>query len=384
MDAEGRDLTRDEVHRFLVPLMRADNRTNVAYLLREYALLAAVLGSCAWLQWAWHAGRISPVVYSAAVPFGVLLAAIMQHRLSGLAHDASHYVLFRSRIANELVSDLLLMFPIVAMTQAYRDAHLGHHRWVNDPERDPDLVRLNTPVPQRFPVSKSGFWYRYVFKGLWPPSILLYLSGRARAANTTRGEAIPAVYRRRVARSLRGAYWLTVLAAIHSIGAWPLFLLFWVLPLLTLYPLLMQLREIAHHSNAPDDGDFTNSRVFRVHPMLAAAVFPYGQAFHLTHHLFAMVPHYRLPEAHRILMRYEPYRRNLVICRGYFFRTPGTDGPSVLDVLARGDASTPGANPPAPDGRPAGTTVAVPMNGRPFVHGPHASQAPGSTIRRRK
>ena len=71
-----------------------------------------------------------------------------------------------------------------------------------------------------------------------------------------------------------------------------------------------------------------------VHPVLSACVFPYGQAFHLTHHLVSMVPHHRVAEADAILRRYPPYRDGVVVCRGYFWRTPGTDGPSVLDELA--------------------------------------------------
>jgi fatty acid desaturase len=330
------DLTWDEAYRALLPLMRPDDRTNIGYVLREYALLIGVLAGCAGTHAAWSAGTIATPAFVPIAACGAALVAVMQHRLSGLAHDASHYTLFKNKLANEMVSDLFLMFPLVAMTQKYRAAHFGHHRYVNDPERDTDLVRLNQPVPHRFPITKAGFWLRYVVRGLWPPSILRYLFGRARAANVgTAGPPLRAVYRTRVARGLRGAYWLTALTTVHAAGAWPLFGLFWVVPLLTIYPLLMQLREIAHHSNAPDDGDLTNSRVFRVHPLLGVCVFPYGQAFHLTHHLFAMVPHYRLAEAHAILSRHRPYREQVVVCRGYFFRRLGTDGPSVLDLLSR-------------------------------------------------
>jgi fatty acid desaturase len=337
------DLSWDEAYNALVPLMRADNRTNLGYLLREYVVLIGVLAVCATALAAWSTGRVATPAFVPLAACGVALVAVMQHRLSGLAHDASHYTLFKNKLANELVSDLFLMFPLVAMTQKYRAAHFGHHQYVNDPERDADLVRLNRPVPHRFPISKSRFWLRYVVRGLWPPAILRYLFGRARAANLgeTTGPPLRAVYRTRVARCLRGAYWLTVLTLVHAAGAWPLFGLFWVVPLLTVYPLLMQLREIAHHSNAPDDGDLTNSRVFRVNPALNYCVFPFGQAFHLTHHLVAMVPHYRLAEAHAILSRHRPYREQVVVCRGYFFRRLGTDGPSVLDLLARPSAPSP-------------------------------------------
>lgn len=343
--ATSEDLSWDETYHALVPLMRADNRTNVGFILREYVLLIGVLAVCATAFASWSAGRITTPIFVPLAACGVFLVAVVQHRLSGLAHDASHYTLFKNKLANELVSDLLLMFPLVAMTQKYRAAHFGHHQYVNDPERDADLVRLNHPVPHLFPISKARFWLRYVVRGLWPPSILRYLWGRARAANLgeTTGPPLRGVYRTRVARCLRGAYWLTGLSLVHAAGAWPLFWLFWVVPLLTVYPLLMQLREIAHHSNAPDDGDLTNSRVFRVNPLLDFCVFPYGQAFHLTHHLFAMVPHYRLAEAHAILSRHRPYREQVVVCRGYFFRRPGTDGPSVLDLLSRPLAPAPSA-----------------------------------------
>jgi fatty acid desaturase len=335
MEVASRDLSWEQTHHALVPLMRADNHTNVLYILREYLGLAVVLAACASAMSAWRAGQIPTAAILPLAAAGIALVATFQHRLSGLAHDASHYTLFKNRLANELASDLLLMFPLVAMTQKYRAAHLGHHQYVNDPERDPDLLRINHPEPHHFPIPKSGFWWRYVARALWPPEILKYLFGRAKAANLGGGIELRSVYRTRVARSLRGAYWLSVLTVVQATGSWPVFFLFWVAPLLTVYPFLMQLREIAHHMNAPDDGDLTNSRVFEVNPLLAAAVFPYGQAFHLTHHLFAMIPHYRVAEAHAILSRHRPYREQVVVCHGYFFRPLGSPGPSVLDLLSR-------------------------------------------------
>lgn len=329
------DLTWDEVHGALVPLMRPDNRTNIAVILREYLGLGAVLAAASWSWFAWSRGDLAPWAFFPIAACGVLLVAAFQHRLSGLAHDASHYTLFRDRWANELASDLLLMFPIVAITQQYRAAHLAHHRHVNDPERDADLVRLRVFEPTTFPIRRARFLRTYVLRGLYPPAILRYLFGRAKAANLSHGDKpLKNVYRPSVARRMRGGYWLSALATIHIAGLWPIFWAFWVLPLLTAYPFYMLLREIAHHSNAPDDGDLTNSRVFEVHPLLKFVIFPYGQHLHLTHHLFAMVPHYRLEEAHAILRRNPEYRERVTVCRGYFLRRRGTEGPSVLDVLA--------------------------------------------------
>jgi len=125
----------------------------------------------------------------------------------------------------------------------------------------------------------------------------------AEAAAPMLGVSRPSIYRFKLGRCLRGAYWLSVLTTVHAFGLWSLFFLFWVAPALTIFPMLMQLREIAHHANAPDAGPLTNSRVFRVHPALRYCVFPYGLDFHLSHHLFMGVPCYRLPDVHAALGR---------------------------------------------------------------------------------
>ena len=112
---------------------------------------------------------------------------------------------------------------------------------------------------------------------------------------------------------------MPVLTIVHLTGSWPIFFLFWVIPLLTFYAFFMQLREIAHHSNAPGQGEFTHSRNFHCNPILNWAVFPYGQDYHLTHHVFGLMPHYNLAKAHEILMRYPPYREQAISCYGYSF-----------------------------------------------------------------
>ncbi|WP_231749414.1 fatty acid desaturase family protein [Tautonia plasticadhaerens] len=339
MSDPPRDASWKAIHHRLVPLMRPDNRTNIGYLLKEYALLGLVLTACGLAHARWSGGGLPGWAYLPIAAVGVFAVGAIQHRFSALAHDASHYALFRNKLANELAGDLLLMFPIFGMTQRFRATHLGHHQYLNDPERDPDIARLNDPVPHRFPMPKGEFVRRYVLAAaLWPPATLRYLFGQAKGANSSSGAvsgSLRNVYRFRLGRCLRGAYWLSVLTVVHATGTWALFFLYWVLPALTIFPMLMQLREISHHSNAPGEDRVAGSRIFRVHPFWSACVFPYGQDDHLTHHLFAMLPHYNMKAANRILLEDPRIRDRVVVCRGFFFRTLGTDGPSVLDVLAR-------------------------------------------------
>jgi fatty acid desaturase len=106
-----------------------------------------------------------------------------------------------------------------------------------------------------------------------------------------------------------GLYWLQITTG-HP---WILFyLVLWVLPLATTFSFLMVLREDMQHSNT-GPGRFQNTRDAQV-PLLARwAVFPYGMHLHLAHHLYSMVPHYRLPELDILLHRSRQYREDRVV-----------------------------------------------------------------------
>jgi fatty acid desaturase len=111
------------------------------------------------------------------------------------------------------------------------------------------------------------------------------------------------------------------------------FALLWVVPIFTSFSFFMILRQLVQHGNG-DRGFLTNTRTFFVHPFIRFAVFPLGQDYHLPHHMFATVPHYRLPELHQLLLRYPEYREQGVIVEGYFWpkHRPPTH-PTVLDVV---------------------------------------------------
>jgi fatty acid desaturase len=109
--------------------------------------------------------------------------------------------------------------------------------------------------------------------------------------------------------------------------------LLWLVPLFTSFSFFMILRQLVQHGNG-DRGWLTNTRIFFVQRFINFSVFPIGQDFHLPHHLYATVPHYRLPELHELLLGYREYREQAIEVHGYFTR-PEKDSPhpTVLDVL---------------------------------------------------
>jgi fatty acid desaturase len=387
-------LNTAELQRRVNALRQRDNVTNWFYLAREYLLFGTVIGlACAFyhyragwgLGWGWNV----PVTCLAA-----LLVGVAQHRLITLAHEASHYVLFRSPLLNEVASDWLCMFPILTVTHNYRLLHFAHHLYVNDPERDPDVTFMRASGHCiRFPAERRALWQGVVKQVLWVPGLVHYMVARARQTVVGSGGPQPAGRKRsKLLVAVGGLYLLSVFVAVNVLAArgdpwllglvpagmlaavllffallperlypqtnvkpavtprwrtlsrltystllfsalgwltyrtgdlWALYYLaLWVMPLGTIFPFLMILREEVQHGSAGRER-FSHSRLFRGNPLVRYAVFPLGMDYHLPHHLFPMVPHYRLKELHALLAGTEPYGERAPVVEGYLFPRQG-------------------------------------------------------------
>jgi fatty acid desaturase len=390
----------------LQELRFTDNVTNLFYLVRTYLYLALIIGGMltfyAFNDWAWWLNV--PVTLLA-----ILLIGAGQHQLTGLAHEASHHILFRNRFWNDLVSDWLCMFPLFSSTQHYRLQHIAHHQFVNDPERDPDVSQLQTSGHWLdFPVDKKTFLVT-LLKQLWLPNLVRFMRIRA-AYNAIPTDKNPylkkgwkpnkttvrvgilyilaligalagcVVYESPLLLALVPAGMYAAIMAFYALIpetmfhqsrvhpvismramtlmrmtyisllfnglAWlslfvtpyaaVYYLLLWVVPIFTSFSFFMILRQLVQHGNG-DRGWLTNTRVFFINPLINFAVFPMGQDYHLPHHLFASVPHYRLKELHEALVACQEYREQAVVVEGYFlpYEKPPTK-PTVLDVLGPG------------------------------------------------
>src|SRR5213080_2718456 len=132
--------------------------------------------------------------------------------------------------------------------------------------------------------------------------------------------------------------WVTLLTGVWSAVY---YFLLWLVPLLTSFSFFMILRQLVQHGNG-GRGWLTNTRVFLVNRCINFAVFPMGQDYHLPHHMYASVPHYRLKRLHAALLECPEYRDSCVVVDGYFLpRHKPPIGPTVLEVV--GPAYTPQA-----------------------------------------
>lgn len=153
------------------------------------------------------------------------------------------------------------------------------------------------------------------------------------------GSRVEPVYTQRALSAQRLTFMAMVYGGLTAVsltgfeGAWGYYLLYWVVPLFTSFPVFMILREWLQHGNA-DRGKMTNSRVFMTGPVFNYAVMPWGMDYHLPHHLMSSVPHYNLKKLHELLLRDPEYREKGVIVEGYIGAASAETGrPTALGIL---------------------------------------------------
>jgi fatty acid desaturase len=172
--------------------------------------------------------------------------------------------------------------------------------------------------------------------GMWAAICLVYWRLPADKFNQSRLHPVVPL---RYMTMLRLGYVTVVFTALANIQHYTgipaafYYLVLWLVPIFSSFAFFMILRQIVQHGNA-DRSWVTNTRTFFVHRIINFAVFPMGQDYHLPHHMYATVPHYRLGRLHELLMACPEYRDQAVVVEGYFAPPHRPQSrPTVLDVL---------------------------------------------------
>jgi fatty acid desaturase len=284
-------LSRDEIR----DLSQIDSRKFTAAALLECALIAAAV----WVSESWW----NPIVYLVAV---VVIGSRI-NALGGLMHDAAHWRAYRNRSLNDFVGELLAL-PTSASMAGYRNTHFAHHRELNS-ANDPDWQRNVGLKEFEFPAPRANVLMR----------IAQYLSG------LKIGSAVFGFHKNKETRDIPAAvararlvFFAGLVAASIALGFWKELLLYWIVPLLTVFLTIRYIRNVAEHYAVEHEHVLNESRTVLAPWWELWLIAPWGLNYHLEHHLFPGVPCFRLGELHRLLMTREPYPQIAHITRGYF------------------------------------------------------------------
>jgi fatty acid desaturase len=271
-------LSREEIQTLLRP---SDLRSWVSIAVDWGLVFAAMAAVAAWP----HLPTLPLAIVAALVVIGT-----RQLGLAVLMHEASHRSLFSNRRLNDWAGSWLCAYPVWSDLHGYRAYHLQHHARTATAE-DPDLSLVRP-----FPITPASL-RRKVWRDLSGRTGLKF----ARAAWARSGKRA-----RRDANARR--IWLgflatngALLAALAALG-YPALYLLWAGAWLTTHTLVTRIRSIAEHALAPEPEDeLRNTRTTLARAWERLLIAPYRVNFHLEHHLLMTVPHYRLPEMHRLL-----------------------------------------------------------------------------------
>ena len=254
-------------------------------------------------QLAGHAGALVATGYFVHIsigtvwlPLALLAYGFVLVFLFAPLHESIHRTAYRSRWVNGLVSwfcGAVLMLP----PDYFRAFHFAHHRYTQDPERDPELASAKPASWRSWLWTVSGIpYWRERMTTIWQ-----HARGRVSQpfiSAAARGGIVAE------ARILIGVYLLVGVAAVAAQSAWPI--VYWVLPVLLGQPFL-RMFLLAEHTGCPLVADmWVNSRTTLTNRVMRRIA--WNMPFHTAHHVYPGVPFHALPEVHQRIrkgVRYE-------------------------------------------------------------------------------
>ena len=286
MSGQDRFLTHDEIR----PLAQRSNLMGLWHVAHCWGVIAGAVA----LFHLWP----NPVTFVLAV----LLIGSRQLGLAILMHDAAHNALFRTRWLNERVGEWLCGRPILADLFEYRRYHLKHHRHTQT-EDDPDLV-LSRP----YPTTRASL-RRKLLRDISGQTGVKQRAQQIMVAFKFAGDT-DGVSSQDLAQAFSGPVLgrailanLGLFAVMWGLGAWWYWFVFWLLPLLTWFQLVLRVRNIAEHGAVEfSDNPLRNVRTTLAGPLMRLFVAPYWVNYHLEHHLVMHVPCHNLPKLHRLML----------------------------------------------------------------------------------
>ena len=253
---------------------------------------AALEATRAWIAW--------PVV--------ALVIASRQHALLVLMHDCAHYRATRTRSGNNLLGEGIGWLFLMSM-RGYRRHHQRHHVERNlNTQADPDFARM-TAAGWLFPMTRS-----WLLLQLLRDVTLLNTHELMQEAKDARNNAI---------ETRADAWWMVarvvfvvVLAVgLTALGAWRLYLIYWLLPTLTFLKAILRLRAIVDHFGLAEGAEPTRTVLAPWWERLLLA--PCGIGIHHVHHAHGSIPYYRLKAAHRALSNKPGYLTRVRVSPSY-------------------------------------------------------------------
>lgn len=211
-----------------------------------------------------------------------------------LAHEQVHQLGLRGRYSDSL-ANILTAYPLGMTVENYARVHLSHHKYYFT-ENDPDFLR-KSGQDWTFPM-RTEHLAKLLLSDLIGLSFLKFLRGK-RLKNKP-------LYKRLhpTPAWLRPCFYAGAAIFLTYTGTWPIFLVYWLLPLLTIFPLIVRLGAICEHVYNLPGASVNESSPLIIPNWWEKLLLPnLNFTLHAYHHFFPGIAWCNLPKVHKIFKR---------------------------------------------------------------------------------
>lgn len=263
-----------------------------------------IVGSC-----------ISLTIYSGSWLIYLLSIPVISGRMMALGflmHEAGHNNLFKNHWLNRWISELLLAWPLFLSMRRYRSIHAQHHRHIKT-ERDTEAP-LSKYKEYQFPQKKTS-WYGMLLLDLSGVHFFYYsfrklLRKQPPDKHSKRAPGLSASY-----QTLRTVYYLMLFSGLIYFGLWWEYILFWIIPYVTWFQLVVRLQVCSEHFGLPQSAGY-QTRSLVLNRLEKFFFFPHDKHYHTEHHIYPEVYFARLESLHHHLMKEPQYAANTQVTYG--------------------------------------------------------------------
>lgn len=237
-----------------------------------------------------------PAVYFA----GFVIVAGLQHHLHMIQHEAIHHVLFTNRKLGEWLGRI--SGCMIGFTMDYRILHMDHHEYLGE-QGDPDWNNYQTYPKRRWALL---FDVLIDLSGIRSVTKYIQVQKHNLLSSKSKGRAFFLGREYLVLMVVQGV----LFTAIAVFCRWWMYLIFWILPLVTLTKVLARIRNLAEHIQNPRIAHPVVGRLRTItsNPIERFFFAPLNFNFHAEHHLYPGIPFYHLPRAFEIISQKPSYR----------------------------------------------------------------------------
>ncbi len=280
----GRKIITKEGRAEIAKLVGARPGAFTIQLILAWIVIFGAIGWATWMSTWW-----STVI-------AVVVVASRQNILGLLVHEQAHLLGYRNKFG-DLTVNLFAAWPLMVLTvRGYAQVHLTHHKYFNQ-ETDPDFLRKsgkNWSVPQtRFSLLKL------LLADLTGINTIKLIKGK----NLEMKVEVFAGHKQEL-RWIRPAYYVCFAILFTYFQVWGIFLLYWVLPAITVTQLINAWGAFCEHKYNLAGASVEDSTPLIIPRLWERILLPdLNFSFHPYHHFYPGVSFSLLPKIHEIYCR---------------------------------------------------------------------------------